>query len=63
MTIYRIKRFLRKVYNSIRFGRVRPVVKYTVAGTVAEIVYFDSKSAIVGYWAYGHFDPSFPYRE
>lgn len=61
--IYRIKRFLRKVYNSIRFGRVRPVVKDTVAGTVAEIVYFDNKGEIVGYWAYGHFDPSFPYRE
>lgn len=34
---YRIKRFFRKVYNRIRFGRVRPVVKSTVAGAVSEI--------------------------
>ena len=61
--IVRIKKFFRKIYNKIRFGHIRPVVKYTVAGTVAEIAYFDSKGKVVGYWAYGHFDPSFPYRD
>ena len=50
-----MKRFLRKIYNSIRFGHVRPVIKCTVAGTVAEIAYVNSRGETVGYWAYGDF--------
>lgn len=61
--ISRLKRFFRKIYNRVRFGIVRTVVKCTVAGTVAEIMYIDRRGYIVGYWAYGHFDPRFPYSE
>lgn len=61
--INRIRRFFRKIYNRIRFGHVRPVVKSTVCGVVAEVAYIDRNGEVVGYWAYGHFDPNLPYSE
>lgn len=61
--INRTRKFFRKIYNRIRFGHVQLVVNCTSAGVVSEVMYIDSKGEIVGYWAYGHFDPSFPYRE
>lgn len=58
-----VKRVFRKIYNRIRFGNVTAVVKDTVSGAVCEVVYMDSRNRVVGYWAYGYFDPSLPYRE
>ena len=63
MMIKRIKKLSRKIYNRIRFGHVQLIVNCTVAGTVSEVMYIDSKGKSVGYWAYGHFDPNLPYSE
>ena len=63
MMINRIRKLSRKIYNRIRFGHVRPEVKSTVAGVVAEVAYIDQKGEIVGYWCYGCFDPNYPYSE
>lgn len=61
--ITRLKMFFRKIYNRIRFGSVRPVVKSTIDGVVVEVAYMDRDGKIVGYWACGHFDPNLPYSE
>ena len=43
-----------KVTSSIDMG-VGP-------GLPCEIGYYNSKGELVGYWAYGGFDPAFPYK-
>lgn len=61
--INRIRKLFRKIYNRIRFGHVRPVTTSIVSGVVAEVMYIDYNDEIVGYWAYGSFDPNYPYSE
>lgn len=55
-------KWMRRVYNWIRFGMVHGVVKGEVGGVVSEIAYYDRRGRMVGYWAYGYFDPSMPYN-
>ena len=49
-------------YLSLRFGEITPVVVSTVNGIACEIAYHGGDGTIIGYWAYGSFDPSYPYR-
>lgn len=58
-----MRKWLRKLMNRARFGRVTSEVKAYVQHVPAEIAYYDRHGAMVGYWAYGYFDPSFPYKE
>lgn len=46
----------------LRWGYLTEHNKATVGGHVSEIEYHDKKGNIVGYWAYGEFDPHLPYR-
>jgi hypothetical protein len=54
-----IKRFL----SWLRFGKVRAETRSVDGGMASEIAYIGRGGKIVGYWAYGHFDPAMPYRE
>lgn len=57
-------RLLRKVYNKIRFGDVYFVTTETVSGHVAEYEVRCKRSGkLVGYYAYGYYDPSLPYKD
>lgn len=47
----------------VRFGKVRNEIKDTINGIPCEIAFYGRKGRMIGYWAYGSFDPSFPYRE
>lgn len=42
-------------------GLISRVVS-TIEGTACEIEYIDSAGNVVGYWAYGSFDPAYPYQ-
>lgn len=47
----------------IRFGHVTEKVMATVGdGVVSEIEYRGRGGKMVGYWAYGYFDPKLPYQ-
>lgn len=37
-------------------------VMATVQGQVAEEAFYDAEGNIVGYYAYGHYDPAYPYQ-
>jgi hypothetical protein len=60
----KLRRILRRIYNRVRFGRVTAHITGTAGHNVAaEIEYRDKNGEVVGFWAYGSWDPSYPYRE
>jgi hypothetical protein len=54
---------LRKLWLWVRFGNITSRVVGTAGDHVAaEIEYLGRNGKVIGYWAYGSFDPSYPYR-
>ena len=51
-----------RLYVRLRFGIIRGEVKSVDGGCVSEYACYGRRGELVGYWAYGGFDPSFPYR-
>lgn len=49
-------------WQRIRFGEITETIKSVDGGVPSEIEYRGRGNAIVGYWAYGHFDPTLPYQ-
>ena len=54
---------IRRFWQWLRFGNVRADVRSIDGGAVSEVAYIGRFGRIVGYWAYGHFDPAMPYRD
>lgn len=46
----------------VRFGDIRVETRSVDSGVASEIAFIGRGGKIVGYWAYGDFDPSYPYR-
>ena len=42
--------------------KIREQVVETIANTAAEVAYYDEDNVLIGYWAYGSWDPSLPYQ-
>ena len=55
--------FLKKKYCQLRFGKVKEVVKEDINGIAAEVAFYNPKGKLIGYWAYGHYDPRLPFQE
>lgn len=54
---------IRRACQWVRFGRISAViVAYAGDHVVSEIKFTGRGGKIVGYWAYGYFDPALPYR-
>ena len=53
---------LRAAGQWLRFGQITETVKAVDGGVASEIEYRGRFGWVVGYWAYGHFDPSLPYQ-
>lgn len=59
-----MKRAVRRTYNRVRFGKVAAHVTATAGHNVAaEIEYRDKNGRVVGFWAYGSWEPNSPYKE
>lgn len=57
-------RFIRMLYNKIRFGEVEFITTEIVSGNVAEYEVMRKKDGkLVGYFAYGYYDPKLPFKE
>ena len=56
------EKFFIKLYYRIRFGKITIVTKEIVNEKEAEFEILDRKGKKVGYWAYGKYDPSYPYH-
>ena len=53
---------MKRLWNWIRFGTVKEVVVDTINGIPCEINYVGRGGKIVGFWAYGHWCPYYPYQ-
>lgn len=54
---------LRARINWLRWGALREEVRDSLDGwCVTEVAYLDRNGRVVGYWAYGCFDPSMPFH-
>lgn len=59
----RLKRRLQKTWHWIRFGTLTLRVTGTAGDNVAaEVEYIGRFGRVVGFWAYGSFDPAYPYQ-
>ena len=56
--IYKIK----KIYYLIRYGKITSMTVDDINYTPCEIKYMDKNGNIIGYWAYGYFEPNLPYQ-
>lgn len=52
----------KRIYYRLRFGKVHYNVKSVDGSVPFEYEILDKNGNLVGYWAYGHYDPSLPYR-
>lgn len=55
------KRLVR-VWVWFRFGKITARVVSHDGGYPSEIEYRDSDGYLIGYWAFGYFDPKLPYQ-
>lgn len=46
----------------LKYGHITEEIKSIDAGFVSEVEYRDCNGVVIGYWAYGSFDPSLPYQ-
>ena len=53
---------LKRLWERIRFGEMHEEVKSIDGGVVSEYAVIGRGGKVVGYWAYGGFDPSYPYQ-
>jgi hypothetical protein len=61
--LHRLRKWLGTRVEWLRFGTITErVVDFAGGGIPCEIEYRGRGGKLVGYWAYGNFDPAFPYR-
>ncbi len=58
----RVRNCVKRAVEWLRFGDIRAETRSVDAGVASEIAFIGRGGKTVGYWAYGSFDPSFPYR-
>ena len=50
------------VWKWVRFGTITERIKDSINGIPCEIEYVVRWGRVVGFWAYGYWDPSGPYQ-
>ena len=58
----KMKRLIKKIYLYIRFGTITERIVDRIEGIPCEIAYYDRNGKMIGYWAYGYFDPEGGYK-
>lgn len=53
---------IRAFWLWLRFGTVTSKVVSDINGVSCEVAYYGRGGRMVGYWAYGYYDPAFPYQ-
>ncbi len=48
---------IKRLYLFIRFGYITKCVVDSINGYPCEIAYYDRTGKMIGYWAYGYYDP------
>lgn len=58
-----MKTWFMKKFFKFRYGVVTACIAGVEAGHISEVAYKDLKGRLLGYWAFGSFDPSYPINE
>ncbi|WP_157649546.1 hypothetical protein [Burkholderia ubonensis] len=53
---------MKQFWQWLRFGDITEMVRTIDGGVVSELEYRGRRGKVVGYWAYGSFDPKLPYQ-
>ena len=53
---------LTEIENAINHGYVSSKVMAIEQGHVTEEAFYDANGNMIGYWAYGHYDPAYPFQ-
>ncbi|WP_157657720.1 hypothetical protein [Burkholderia ubonensis] len=53
---------MKRFWQWLRFGTITEKVKSVDGGVPSEVEYSGRRGKLVGYWAYGYFDPKLPYQ-
>ena len=54
---------LKRIWQKIRFGKITAKTIGTAGDNVpAEVEYYGRGGKVIGFWAYGYFDPKYPYQ-
>ncbi|WP_157643828.1 hypothetical protein [Burkholderia ubonensis] len=53
---------MKQFWQWLRFGDITETVKTIDGGVASEVDYRCRGGKLVGYWAYGSFDPKLPYQ-
>jgi hypothetical protein len=62
-SLWRARRAIRETLQWIRFGDITERVTDTAGDRIpAEIEYLGRGGKVVGFWSYGYFDPTYPYK-
>jgi len=54
--------YARRFIRWCRWGTVTSKAMCSIANVTCEVAYYDRFGREIGYWAYGSFDPSYPYQ-
>jgi hypothetical protein len=60
--VTRVPRKLQRAWQWLRFGDITETTKAVDGGVVSEVEYRGRNDKVIGYWAYGYFDPAYPYQ-
>jgi hypothetical protein len=61
--IWKAMYLFRRWYIWIRFGTIVEIPRDWIEHQICEIEFRSGRTGeVIGYWAYGHYDPSLPYR-
>jgi len=58
----RLRDRIQRTWLWLRFGDITETVKSVDGGVASEVEYRGRNGKVVGYWAYGSFDPAYPYQ-
>lgn len=53
---------LKRAWQLARFGPITETVRSVDGGLASEVEYRGRNGKIIGYWAYGYYDPGMPYQ-
>ena len=57
-----IKARLKDLYLYLRFGRITSKVEERLEGVVSQECFYGRNGKVIGFWAYGNYDPNLPYK-
>ena len=53
---------IKTILALLRYGKITSRIVSYESNCISEVAFLDRQGNIIGYWAFGDFDPSLPYQ-